>query len=503
MRLKLLLLFSLLSASIGAQTEKTLNCAWYPWNPYQYIDETNELTGLDCALISRIFEESGIKVVYDESSIDTWTKNQLDVLEGKADITAGAFSTAERLKNYHVSEPYRYEWNALYIKRDNETLEKFESIEDLIPFIEQNKIRVGVIEDYTYTSTDINQFIDRQKKLGAPLLLEASVEGENFQNLMEDSVDIVVSDRLVGAQIIWKNQWGLELMEHQVSLPAKPIHLLIHKSEDPQINAIYKSHLEKFNSSLSSLKEEGVIDDIIAEYLFPVLLNITVQTDWFHAIDIIGVVFFALAGLLIAKDNKLDLFGVFSMSLFLSAGGGILRDLIVDRPLAFFQDPQYLRLVMLIAIVGFLIFYVHIRLLKRFSGYARVCQLHQNKWDYARVLVEAVALGAYVVVGVGVAIEAQLDPLLVWGPLLGCITSCGGGIIATVFTRKETGVFKGGLDPFIALAWGAFFSYYMMWQTDRLNPDEVFVGVIITIVGTTVTVLVTRLLKAKALLIQS
>ena len=82
-----------------------------------------------------------------------------------------------------------------------------------------------------------------------------------------------------------------------------------------------------------------------------------------------------------------------------------------------------------------------------------------------------------------------MAPLWLWGPILGCLTSCGGGILSNIVRSKDIEAMKGSTVPECTLAWGAFFSCYLMWQTDRLNPKEVLIGVIITLIGTTVTVL--------------
>jgi len=488
----------LLAISLFGQDVQQVKCSWYHWDPYQHIDQSKKVSGLDHALVTAIFNDAGIDVIYDQTAKDTWAKNQKDVLSGETDLTGGAFATDERREIYHMSDPYRYEWNAIYLRPDEEELRAFNDIESLIAYIEANDIRVGVIDGYTYTDPEINAFIKRQEERGHGLV-KATSDEDSFENLVHHHVEVVFSDRIVGAQIIWKNEWEGQVVEHTIQLEAKPIHLLIHKDTNPERDLIYQGYLESFNTSLTKLQDQGAIDDIIGQYLFPVLMNITVQTDWFKVTDLIGVVFFALAGLLIGFENRYDIFGILITTMLLSAGGGMLRDLIVGRDLVFLSTPDTIMIIIGIVAVGTILLQGHNWLHKKFTGYRKFVTKHGYKWKVSRLLVEAIALGAYTIIGVGVAIEMQLEPFGAWGPLLGCLTACGGGILASFLSDKNgTVMVRGSLDPEVSLIWGIVFSQFLIWQTHRLNPNEVFMGVIATIVGCTVSLLFIHFTRLKS-----
>ena len=60
------------------------------------------------------------------------------------------------------------------------------------------------------------------------------------------------------------------------------------------------------------------------------------------AIEIIGVISFAVAGAIVAIDKETDLFGVVFLSLITCFGGGIIRDITIGRhPPAFFRELKY------------------------------------------------------------------------------------------------------------------------------------------------------------------
>ena len=58
------------------------------------------------------------------------------------------------------------------------------------------------------------------------------------------------------------------------------------------------------------------------------------QTGLLVFTDFVGIVAFALAGILAAEGKKVDPVGVFVMAFTTAFGGGIVRDLIIDnRPM--------------------------------------------------------------------------------------------------------------------------------------------------------------------------
>ena len=66
------------------------------------------------------------------------------------------------------------------------------------------------------------------------------------------------------------------------------------------------------------------------------------MTEILLAIEIIGVISFAVAGAIVAIDKETDIFGVVFLSLITCFGGGIIRDITIGRhPPAFFRELSY------------------------------------------------------------------------------------------------------------------------------------------------------------------
>lgn len=149
-----------------------------------------------------------------------------------------------------------------------------------------------------------------------------------------------------------------------------------------------------------------------------------VVTAAITTMDLVGVVFFAVSGAVLAVRKGYDIVGSLLLCLMVATGGGIIRDLIIgqDVPVAF-RNPTYLLLPVLAAAL------VYFRILDR------------NRGQHAVMLFDAVGLAVYCVVGARVALIGGMSP--VSAVVLGLITAVGGGIIRDVVAGEPPAVFGG------------------------------------------------------------
>ncbi len=165
---------------------------------------------------------------------------------------------------------------------------------------------------------------------------------------------------------------------------------------------------------------------------------------WFYYLDLLGTFAFAVAGFLKAHQHKYDYFGAFMLTALPAVGGGTLRDVIVggDRhPPFIFNDPTYLYIVFGVVIIGTV-------LSKTVLASDRNKELLQNLLD----LFDTVGLAAFTVIGVKVALVAQLDWF--WAPILAAMTCAGGGILSDIILARESDVLKGELYEEVAAIGG-------------------------------------------------
>lgn len=156
----------------------------------------------------------------------------------------------------------------------------------------------------------------------------------------------------------------------------------------------------------------------------------------FTVVEFSGVVAGALAGALEAKRSRTypyDLIGVLGLAIITALGGGITRDVLLQKgpPLAF-MDVRYL-LVALGSGAFVLLF-----------GGRTHRWVEQGIW-----LADAASLGLFSVAGVSRALNAGLPMLPAL--LLGLITAAGGGLLRDVLMGRTPRVFERG-EPYTLAA---------------------------------------------------
>lgn len=456
----------------------TLRGGWYPWEPYQYLKkegERRELTGLDVQLLREAIEgEIGQEL---ELSQVSWSQHQNDLQSGRRDVAAGAFRTASRERYAYISKPYRFEEIALYHrKHDPRAATVLGGQGTLSERLLNSSSRLGLVKGYYY-GPEIEALIDNPRM--ASRITWVDDHESNLANLQRGDVDLVPVDRLVGATVVWQRKWGDQLAAPQAPIFRGSIHALFSKaSTDPQLVA-------RFDKAIAAMKADGRYSRIVRNYLFPILLSLTVGQDWFFALEVIGTVAFALSGVLVAHREDFSVFGAFVLALLPAVGGGLMRDLIINRDVpGVLRTPISLLLVIALVLVA----YALIKLLPKLGRLPR----RMNLQPLVDVL-DAIALAAYTVVGVIVAVEARCEPLVLWGPLLSALTGAGGSVLRDV-VRGDTQhpTLRRSLYAEIALGWGLVLSLFInrYAQASSYDPLPLLVAVLVTLFGA----LATRLL---------
>jgi uncharacterized membrane protein YeiH len=158
----------------------------------------------------------------------------------------------------------------------------------------------------------------------------------------------------------------------------------------------------------------------------PLLIERFNFDNTFLIFDLLAVFMFAVSGALAAIGKKYDFIGVLMLAFVSGIGGGLIRDAIFIQagPPKAVTDSKYL-LVILLAFFLSMIFRGRLPRLKR-----------------SMLLVDALGLGAYGVVGAQAALQGGLVPLA--AILVGVFNATGAGLIRDVLTREEPIIFKPG-----------------------------------------------------------
>ncbi len=158
----------------------------------------------------------------------------------------------------------------------------------------------------------------------------------------------------------------------------------------------------------------------------------------FEVAEYIGTVAFAMSGFFVAVRSRLDFLGTL-ISVFLTAfGGGIIRDVIVDRtPFAFSYDmPAIIVTIMMFVLI---LFKFHKR------------QNVENKAFF--ILSDSIGLVSFSITGALIALESGLNFTGVLA--LAFMTAVGGGITRDIIINEVPFVFKAGFYGTVALIIGA------------------------------------------------
>ena len=496
---QLIAFFPFSAGALAAESQTPLRSGWYPWDPYQYLvvnQDLKRLTGLDVQLIRAVFGQMGYEVSFDEVS---WKQHQLDVKNGTRDIAAGAFKNPERAEYAYFSAPYRKETDVLYVRKGDASRYRFRSSGELVSRFRGQNFRLGMINGFYY-GPDVMRFIN--DPANAARIVGVSDDVANFENLLSHKIDGFVVDRLVGATLAWRHGWQLTVEEVSPPVYSENIHVLFSKkTTTPEL-------VEAFNRSLDRLKQSGEYGRIIREYLFPVLLGATVGQRWFFTIDILGTIAFAISGILLARQGAYSLFGAFVLASLPAVGGGIMRDLLVNRErLAVLANPAYLSAVILTVLAGYLAFNLAERtgLVARNRGNspdgADDWFMRKISVNTAIAFFDALGLAAFTIIGVVVAVESRSNPLWLWGPLLGALTGAGGGIIRDAIRADANNPFlKGTFYAEVALIWGLMLSLFLTWYANLLEykPAQISLAVVATLIGGLLTRMVVFYFKVKS-----
>ncbi len=164
---------------------------------------------------------------------------------------------------------------------------------------------------------------------------------------------------------------------------------------------------------------------------------------FYFAIDILGTVAFAISGVLVAMEKKLDLFGVLIIAFVTAVGGGTLRDLLIgNTPVVWMREAVYI-----FTILGTVIFAI----------------LFVNQLKYLRktlFLFDTIGIGLFTLVGIEKGLSAELMPIMCI--ILGTITASFGGVIRDILCNEIPVIFHKEIYATACILGGI--SYFLLIQ---------------------------------------
>lgn len=190
-------------------------------------------------------------------------------------------------------------------------------------------------------------------------------------------------------------------------------------------------------------------------------MAITGQFNLPMGFEFAAVFLFAVTGGLLAIEQRYDVIGVFMLALLSAVGGGLVRDVffLPQGPPLLLEDDRYLYVVVVA------------------TAFCLIFGAHLNRFHVVFLLVDALGLGTYAVVGTQRALDFGLNVFP--AAFVGLANAVGGGVLRDVLTRKETLILQPGQFYALAAATGTVvFVILAVWM--RLPATEAAIWSIAT-----------------------
>jgi len=145
-------------------------------------------------------------------------------------------------------------------------------------------------------------------------------------------------------------------------------------------------------------------------------------------VSMVGTIAFALSGVMAATEAEMDWLGGVVLAAVAAIGGGTVRDLLLGMsPVFWVEDEWPLMMALATAVIAMLAL--------------RLQPSVDPRRTALYVASDAVGLGAFVVVGTSVALDAGTSYFI--AAVMGVITGVGGGVLRDVLARRTPIVLVG------------------------------------------------------------
>ena len=222
-------------ASVMAEGDVLVMATNAEFPPYEY-HEGDEIVGIDAEVAALIAEELGMTLEIEDMAFDSVLAA---VQSGKADIAmAGITVTEERKMTVNFTDPYTTATQMIIVAEDSDIATPDDLAGKTIG------VQLGTTGDI-YVEDVEDATIERYNK-----------GFEAVQALLQGKVDAVVIDGEPAKVFVEQNE-GIKLVDEAFT-------------EEEYAIAIAKDNeelLEKVNTALNTLKENGKFDEVVAKYI--------------------------------------------------------------------------------------------------------------------------------------------------------------------------------------------------------------------------------------------
>ena len=178
-------------------------------------------------------------------------------------------------------------------------------------------------------------------------------------------------------------------------------------------------------------------------------------------LNMIGVIAFSLSGVLKGLKHQLDIFGIIVLGTITATGGGIIRDILLNRTPRTIVNEGDIYLSIVISIIGYLIAH----------------NLHSL--GKLIVITDALGLAVFVIIGAEAAFTSNEKIGLMGTALMATLTGVGGGIIRDSLVREIPIVLKEDLYATLCIVGGML---YYVFKVYTKIPEQIYSNGIILLI---------------------
>lgn len=237
---RLLTVFLLLCLSMAARAEK-LRIVTEPWAPYVY-EEGGKIMGLDYETAVIVFKRLGIDV---EWQLLPWKRCLAMLEQGLADGALDIFRSDEReALLLYPSEPLSEVEFVLF--HANARPHPFRTLDDL------NGLTVGTSPGYLYSQAFRESTLFKRET--------APTHEANFGKLQLGRIDLLITDRRVGRQLLKQMQLDDQITENPTVVSRQSQYLAVRRKAGMDLLA------QRFSAELKRFKREPAYAELSARY---------------------------------------------------------------------------------------------------------------------------------------------------------------------------------------------------------------------------------------------
>lgn len=145
--------------------------------------------------------------------------------------------------------------------------------------------------------------------------------------------------------------------------------------------------------------------------------------EFIYVLDLVGTLVFAISGVLVARQNRMDIFGAAVIAFATAVGGGSIRDILIgSTPVGWMLDINY-QFAILAGIFLAVFFKKYI-----------------NKLTKTLFLFDAIGIGLFTILGFQKTIASGLSPVI--AILMGIVSAVFGGVLRDILVDRVPLIFR-------------------------------------------------------------